>query len=114
MSRGEPRRYPLDLVSVQTATERNKRQIAELARIVSDYQLDPRRADRRKEHECVVCFYGSGMAGQACTPWACASCGKEATHGNTATPRLCNECAEKLRLCKSCGADIGLMRRVKL
>lgn len=105
---------PLDLYMVQSATERNLAYIAETERRVADCHADADREARLKARECRWCWYRSGFAGQAFTEWTCWSCGKEDCHANTAVPRLCNECADRLGLCVRCCADRELKRRKTL
>jgi hypothetical protein len=105
---------PLDLFMVQSATERARAYIAETERRVEDSRTDACREARLKARECRWCFYRSSFAGQAFTDWNCWSCGKEDSHANTAVPRLCDTCADKLGLCVRCCADRELKRRKTL
>lgn len=73
---------------------------------------DKARADAKREqriamHECKFCFYfGHGMAGQAFTDYICAGCGTEQMHGNTAVPKLCHDCGNKMNACVRCGGTL--------
>jgi hypothetical protein len=105
---------PLDLFMVQSATERARAYIAETERHTEERRADTRREQRLAERECRWCFYRSTMAGQGFTDWTCWSCGAAGYHANTAVPRLCDTCADKLGLCVRCCADRELKRRKTL
>lgn len=75
---------------------------------------DASRKERLASHLCPWCYYfvrGSRLAGQAFTEWTCAHCLKAFMHGNTAVPKLCDECGGKLGLCVWCCADMELKKR---
>ena len=68
--------------------------------------VDGSRDQRKALRECRFCFYvSSGMAGQAFTSFHCGACGNEAHHPNTAVPKLCEMCADKLGACVRCGGE---------
>lgn len=76
--------------------------------------LDSDLTKRQKAQECKCCFYlSSGLAGQAFTEWTCAVCGAKDCWANTATPRVCKDCATKHALCVRCGGDIHMRSRRK-
>lgn len=75
---------------------------------------DPRESDRLAAQECRPCFYSSKAGGAACSSSDCGGCGATVRSGSTNVPRLCKDCARKLRLCRHCGADINLRNRRKL
>lgn len=53
---------------------------------------------------CKDCwFHQGGFAGQMITEWICDRCGGKHRHHNTATPKICKDCAIKLNLCEYCG-----------
>jgi len=108
------KKKPLDLFMVQSHTDLNRRYIEETERRVEECRTDAHREQRLKARECRWCFYRTTFAGQAFTEWTCWACGKEDSHPNTSTPRLCNECADKLGLCVHCCADRELKRRKTL
>ena len=43
------------------------------------------------------------IAGQAFTRYECAICAEIGTHHNTAVPKVCRKCANKLNVCETCG-----------
>ena len=55
---------------------------------------------------CEKCKQKNVIAGQAFTRYKCEVCEKECMHHNTNTPKLCKECAQKLRKCQRCGEDL--------
>lgn len=77
-------------------------------------------ADKDKEarlvaKECLVCYYADGrLGGCAMTNANCANCDEITTFGSTDVNILCKPCAEKLRLCVHCGADIEYKKRITL
>lgn len=109
-------RPPLDLFGVQLATEQGRRYCEDALACALRYNADSERDERLKAHECPWCWYfrRGGLAGQAFTEWTCSGCGKEQRHPNTATPRLCVECAVKYGLCVECTGDLELRPRKKL
>lgn len=69
---------------------------------------DPDRKKRLKDWKCPFCYYcrNDRIAGQAFTKFACASCGCENWHCNTAVPKLCTQCAAVNCACQECGGDV--------
>lgn len=51
---------------------------------------------------CVECSKRMSAAGQAFTRYICGQCFIEYSHGNTATPKICNGCSEKFNRCQRC------------
>lgn len=101
----------MSIATMVGATERSKatrQRIIDHARSLED---DPDRAERRKVSQCVNCYYGSRIGGQAFTNRDCMSCGAEQTYSSTATDVLCMPCAHKHQLCKRCGGDVELRAR---
>lgn len=77
---------------------------------------DPKREERMKLCLCPACTYlRGGFAGQAFTAWTCEACEKpQPSWHNTATPKLCLECADRYGLCTRCLADLDLSPRRKV
>jgi hypothetical protein len=70
-------------------------------------RTDAKREQRVAMHECKFCFYfGHGLAGQAFTDYVCAGCSTEQMHGNTAVPKLCRDCGNKMNACVRCGGTM--------
>lgn len=53
--------------------------------------------------QCETCAKKIVMAGQAFTRYECAICSNISLHGNTAVPKVCRPCANKLNCCETCG-----------
>ena len=67
-----------------------------------DVLLDGDKPSRKAVKECRLCYYrGARIAGQAFTPWRCKVCKQEFNYHNTATPRVCTDCAGD-ELCVRC------------
>jgi hypothetical protein len=77
---------------------------------------DGEHAARRAAHQCRHCFYrvSVAIACQAFTTWKCAHCDAEAQHPNSATPRVCTDCAEAFELCTECGGDVEMRFRQRV
>lgn len=76
---------------------------------------DPDKKIRQQERLCSICYYREpGFAGQAFTDKACCNCNKVVRYSTTNTNKLCEKCAEGLRACIHCGADINLKMRRSL
>lgn len=58
---------------------------------------------------CKLCSFENKhvMCGQGFTSYICEKCGKEYTHHNTNTPKVCPECSEKLNICQQCSQPLG-------
>lgn len=107
-------RRPYDLFVVQSATVRS-RDFVEIAVLRAErYKLDPRRSQRLEAFQCIYCYYTPMIAGQAFTAYACARCGAEESHPNTAVPALCRKCAMDALLCQNCMSDLEWKKRRKL
>lgn len=78
--------------------------VEDMRRSIADYDADPLAVQRQHRQECRACFYlFRRVAGQAFTPYTCRECGEEHQHPNTATPKLCQTCADARTLCRHCG-----------
>lgn len=99
----------IDKVSIEWANNLAIDRI-ERAKLLID---DPKKVERNKKQECVVCFYLPRFGGASMTTTECAICSKEMSFGSTAVDIICYDCANKNNLCKCCGADIDLKNRRK-
>ena len=90
------------------ATERAKARVKSWIDLAEEVEIDARKDDRLKHHECKACFYASRIGGAAMTKRKCMSCGSEEMYGTTATDVLCMACATKHGLCKHCGGDLEM------
>ena len=87
------------------ATHWRKRLAQGVRESLAAFDSDSKATERRQERECKACFYlRSRFAGQAFTDYKCKNCGAEGNHHNTSVPKLCDACADSLRLCRYCGA----------
>lgn len=77
---------------------------------------DAEHVRRRATRQCRHCFYrvSVAIACQAFTTWKCAHCDHEAQHSNSATPRVCAECAGAFELCTACGGDVEMRFRQRV
>lgn len=93
-------------------TQRAKLRISGIKERLDNYVKDKHKDRRHDLLECGACYYfGGRIAGQGFTNYTCQVCEEERTHHNTAVPRICRGCAQKLNICSRCGADIDLKRR---
>jgi len=94
--------------AIQMATRMAEHQAADMLRRAELYAEDLERAAREPALVCKACWYfrRGALAGQAFTAWTCGVCATEATHHDTATPKVCRECAAKHFLCTRCGGDL--------
>jgi ribosomal protein S27E len=53
--------------------------------------------------QCTSCAERRIVAGQAYTRFECAICAEIGRHHNTAIPKVCRKCANKLNVCERCG-----------
>ena len=56
--------------------------------------------------DCGICQQSQVLGLSAMTQYKCAICKKECLHGNSNTPAICGECAEKNELCQYCLTDL--------
>ena len=102
---------PLSLDDVNNRTACNQMAMKDYRRAAADAD----REARLKASQCRRCFYVSGRIGGAMmTTKPCRSCGVEMHFGSTCTDALCKGCADKLRLCRHCAADLEDKDRRKL
>lgn len=75
-----------------------------------DLTTDPAKKARLQKQECLMCFYGSHVAGAAMTQRPCsdAECGEICYSGSTRCAILCIKCAKRLKVCAMCGAKIDI------
>jgi len=107
----EARKRVVDLSLVLNSTVTAKARVKRAKEIIED----PRKADRLKEQECVVCFYNRPrISGRMISAVKCGYCDEEKRFANTDVDVLCEKCAKEFGLCKHCGADINLKNRHKL
>lgn len=101
--------------SQQFATEMAADQSERIVEGVRRFQDDMDLKERRMARQCKYCYYlrGARIGGAAMTDWACGICAREALAGSTATPAICDACADEHRLCVECGADRDLKTRRK-
>lgn len=108
------RKKIVDAVSVYRETADKKHRVDSMRKRLADFDNDPQRAARLEKSECKSCFYLYGkLGGAAMTLSACGVCDTERHFANTCVDALCKICADKLGLCKHCGADIDLKQRRK-
>lgn len=106
-------RRPIDAVSVERETARQKDTVRYFAKRYRETTDDPHREQRLKKMQCVVCYGGGRIGGAACSSTNCGGCGETIHSGSTCLDVLCLACALRLQLCTHCGADIELKRRRK-
>lgn len=104
-----------DLYLIQSATQRAKDYADEhskrVQRLLVEDDDNPVRID---QGYCKWCWFrrATSLAGQAFTSYVCWRCEQEASHHNTAVPRLCPSCVKETELCCSCCGDLkGRMRK---
>lgn len=103
-----------DRVAYEWETYRARDYIETMRKRLADFDADAKKKERTEKAKCKYCEYiqTSRMGGCAMTRWYCGLCGCQQMHGNTATDRLCIECAKERGLCKQCGGDVdGKIRR---
>lgn len=92
-----------DKETVTALGESRKLHFQDWLRRQEQAQTDAKKKIRRAVRECKWCFYVNwGMSGQAFTAFICEACAEESNHPNTAVPKLCNACADKLGACVRC------------
>jgi len=94
----------MELLDSLSAKVRNKSYVDEITKNLLSYYADVEKKERKNKHLCRYCYYiDAKIGGFAITTVICANCDKEMSFKNTCVDVLCNECAEKLGLCKRCG-----------
>lgn len=87
-----------------------KQYVEKMTSSLIQYYSDDRVKERKAKHLCRYCFYvnTSRIGGSAITTKTCSAegCDTEMYFGNTCTDVFCDECADKLKLCKHCGAKM--------
>ena len=74
---------------------------------IQAYDVDKKQVVRRSRSTCKKCFYiDVRIAGQAFTEFQCGACQEFSMHHNTAVPKYCDACANKLQICRHCGAAL--------
>jgi hypothetical protein len=99
----------LDEVYLSNQTWRLKTYLEAARHRWIEVSTDPRKKDRLQKQECLMCFYGSHIAGAAMTQRPCANeieCGEICYSGSTRCAILCIRCATKLKVCTMCGAKM--------
>lgn len=93
---------------IRNASYYNKAHINEITAKLIKYYSDEEKAIRKSKNLCKCCFYynTSRIGGAAITTRPCAECDTEMHFGNTCTDIFCDKCANKLNLCKHCGAKM--------
>ena len=110
----ESRRRLVDAVSVEWANGKATGYVEESRRRLRRFDEDPDKAARIAKQECRYCHYMTGRIGcTAMTRQQCGVCETVGMFGSTCTDVLCKPCAERLALCKHCGADMELKNRRK-
>ena len=85
-----------------------KRRVLDIEKRVQRVREDKAKRPRIEDGECPACYYLRGrVAGQGFTAYNCQLCEKSFQYPNTATPRLCPECAAKEGLCCRCLGDMN-------
>jgi hypothetical protein len=109
------------LDQIKDRNYRNKERIQSVRMVVLQldndrYPKSEARAQRKEECLCAVCFYLDKyrVGGAAITNSNCSYCMKETFFSSTCTDDFCLECAQELKICKRCGADMDLKDRRKL
>lgn len=98
----------IDQDYVAKVTERNRSAGDSIVLSAMSFLKDPEKRVRLEYGKCRYCYYlrKGAMAGQAITQWSCGVCLKDGSWANTNTPRICDDCSKKHRICVSCGADV--------
>jgi len=88
-----------------------KEHIKNLMEIAEKFQKDPDKKARKKENNCIPCYYYNGMHGNNMPIKNCDFCKKPVQYFNSDVDKICLDCASKYGLCKRCGADIDLKNK---
>lgn len=111
----EARRAKVDLAHIERKNEQHGHWTRHFGKLVDAITKDPEKSKRHDAQQCPNCYYGDKIAGRiggaAMTRTQCAFCETITMFGSTAVDILCDECARKADLCKTCGADIDLKNR---
>lgn len=98
------------LEHTERANVRNLDLVASIRQSLARFDTDPDKKARSSQHQhkCKACYYlrSDQFAFQAFTNRPCECCEAQVQYSSTATDCLCIDCAEKLQLCKCCGADM--------
>jgi hypothetical protein len=108
---GQRRR--IDLANILRASDWAKEYMRFTAEAHRNMTEDPRKADRLKAQQCVVCFYPlqRRVGGARCTSAQCGICQDVIHSGSTNIDVVCLDCGRTHDLCVHCGADIRLRIR---
>lgn len=93
---------------IWSETHWTKGYMAEVMERAFQLSADPSKVYRLQIQECRFCYYSSKVGGAAMTEATCKNCEKIMSFGSTCTDKLCKECAQKLKVCRHCMADIDL------
>jgi hypothetical protein len=97
----------LTLDSIIRYTRRAGWRVRAILELADEIRQDKRRAARLLAQECAPCFYEGGLAGQACTKFACQNCSEQHQHSNTRVPAYCSQCATDFHVCRRCGCSLA-------
>ena len=86
----------------------NNKRIKNLHKKILNYYEDNQRQERLKSNLCKWCYYMEvdEVVMQAFTTQICKGCAKTNIYGNSTRHMYCEECSEKMHLCKHCGSVI--------
>lgn len=104
----EQQRVVVDISFIEWANVRIKDRLKNVQQLWTNYTTDPKKKERLADYECLTCFYGTHIAGQAMTQRPCADCDTFVHSGSTRCGVLCLKCAKKRKLCTMCGGNINL------
>jgi hypothetical protein len=99
-------RKTMDAAAVEWATTLRDMRLKETLQRAKEYSKDPRKKLRLEAQECVVCFYGVHISGQAFTDRQCSDCEAIIKSPNTRVALFCKPCGLKRNLCVMCGAKL--------
>ena len=82
--------------------EWNNKKIKKLHKKILNYYDDKERQERLKSNLCKWCYYmeADEVVMSAFTTQICKGCAKTNIYGNSTRHMYCEECAEKMHLCK--------------
>lgn len=89
-------------------TTRHKLCVEKLTKKLLGYYSDNNKGIREQFSVCKYCHYidTERISGSAIWTVPCKECGKSMTFPSTCTDMLCQECADRLKLCKHCGGKL--------